>query len=223
MPTSTFSHIPTLVQYLQMVRPRSILDVGLGNGKLGFIARDLLDVMLGERYLKQDWQVKIDGIEVFERYIQAHQRFLYDRIYIGDAFEVIDTLADYDLVMLGDVLEHFEKERAVAFLNKCFRHTREYIILCVPLGEGWLQPVIYGNRHEEHRSWWHVEDFDAMATMKELFHFPRIGDYGCFLLNRSDHIHAPIREACDQLAAKGDLTGAVGVLAEALARGPSNL
>ena len=78
MPTSPFSHIVSMIRFLTRMLPSSILDIGVGNGKLGFIARDLLDVMLGERFRKEDWKVRIDGIEVFPRYIQEHQRAVYD-------------------------------------------------------------------------------------------------------------------------------------------------
>ncbi len=83
MPTSTFSHIPTFCLFLQKTKPESFLDIGLGNGKMGFIARDWLDVMHGRRYRKKDWKVKIDGIEIFPDYIQAHQKAIYDNIYLG--------------------------------------------------------------------------------------------------------------------------------------------
>ena len=102
MPTSPYSHIIQLINYLATTRPSSILDVGLGNGKLGFIARDFLDVMIGERYRKEDWEVKIDGIEVFADYIQGHQREIYDDIYIGNAFDIIDTLGSYDMIIGRD-------------------------------------------------------------------------------------------------------------------------
>ena len=50
MPTSPYSHMETFVAFLMQFRPRSILDIGLGNGKWGFLARDCLDVMLNESY-----------------------------------------------------------------------------------------------------------------------------------------------------------------------------
>ena len=90
----------------------------MGNGKLGFIVRDLLDVMHGERYRREEWQVRIDGIEAFPDYVQAHKRAIYDDIHIGDAFDVIDTLGTYDVILLGDVLEHFERSRARAISRK---------------------------------------------------------------------------------------------------------
>jgi hypothetical protein len=46
MLTSPYSHMTTFVAFLMQSRPASILDVGLGNGKWGFLARDCLDVMM---------------------------------------------------------------------------------------------------------------------------------------------------------------------------------
>ena len=156
MPTSPYAHLYTIVEFLSNVRPASILDVGVGNGKMGFIARDLLDVMLGERYRKENWQVKIDGIEIFADYVQDHQKAIYDDIYIGNAFDVIDTLASYDVIILGDVLEHFEKNQARQFFDKCITHCNRHIILCMPLGEKWTQSSIYGNPYEQHLSFWNI-------------------------------------------------------------------
>jgi 2-polyprenyl-3-methyl-5-hydroxy-6-metoxy-1,4-benzoquinol methylase len=124
MPTSPYAHLYCYVEYLNAIRPTSILDLGLGNGKLGFIARDLLDVMLGQRYQKNCWKLQLDGIEIFPEYIQDHQRAIYNNIYIGDAFEVIDDLGTYDIVVLGDVLEHFPKDKGWRLLDKCFSHLR---------------------------------------------------------------------------------------------------
>ena len=188
MPTSTYAHIPIFVKFLLAVRPSSILDIGVGNGKMGFIARDLLDVMIGERFRREDWKIRIDGIEVFERYIQDHQRSIYDRIYIGDALEVIERLGDYDLIILGDVLEHLEKDRAWTLLDRCAAHCRDSIILHIPLGEGWHQPALHGNPHEEHRSFWKAEELEPFATERHLFDFGGLGHYGAFLIDRERYV-----------------------------------
>jgi tetratricopeptide (TPR) repeat protein len=177
-----------MICFLEMIKPSSILDVGVGNGKIGFIARDLLDVMLGERYRKQDWQTRIDGIELFAPYIQDHQKAIYDTIYIGDAHEIIDTLGNYDLIIAGDVLEHFEKEKAWQFLDKCAVRCNKYIILNLPLGEGWHQPDIYGNPHERHLSVWTYDELVPFVTEKELFFFQGVGEYGCFLIKKEDYL-----------------------------------
>ncbi|MCP4748715.1 MAG: class I SAM-dependent methyltransferase [Desulfobacteraceae bacterium] len=186
MPTSPFSHIPIFINYLAVTRPDSILDIGLGNGKLGFLARDLLDVMMGERYRKEQWQVRIDGIEVFENYIQTFQREIYDHIYIGDAFDIIEQMDSYDMVILGDILEHFEKQKAWEFLDRCMVKAEKYIILNIPLGEAWTQPEIYENPYEKHLSFWSREELNPFIWKFKLFDFPP-GKYGSFLIRKKDY------------------------------------
>ena len=50
MPTSPYAHLYPLIEFLNQTRPSSLLDVGLGNDKIGFIARDFLDVMFVSEY-----------------------------------------------------------------------------------------------------------------------------------------------------------------------------
>ncbi|UCD10557.1 MAG: tetratricopeptide repeat protein [Nitrospinaceae bacterium] len=223
MPTSTYSYLPTVVKFLQAVRPESLLDIGLGNGKIGFIARDLLDVMLGERYRKKDWRVIIDGIEVFGDYIQAHQRAIYDDIHIGDAFEVIDRLGEYDVVFLGDVLEHLEKERAWVFLDKFLAHARACVILAIPLGEKWVQPEIYGNSHEEHLSFWNREELEPLAAEKEYLNFPNLGLYAVFMVPREDGQRVRAQQKADRLIAQGKNAEAIALVEDAFSRLPPRL
>jgi hypothetical protein len=187
MPTSPYGHLYTVVEFLNAIRPSSLLDIGLGNGKIGFIARDLLDVMLGQRYRQEDWQVKIDGIEVFADYIQNHQKTVYDDIYIGDAFDVIDSLGTYDMIVLGDVLEHFEKKKALQFMDKCVAHANQHLIVCIPLGEKWVQPAIYGNPHEKHLSFWQYEEFEPFVCAQKFFEYSP-GLYGAFLVKKDDYL-----------------------------------
>lgn len=188
MPTSPYMHITAYIEFLTDLKPSSILEIGLGNGKLGFIARDLLDVMYGERYKRTDWNLRLDGIEVFGDYIQAHQKAIYDTIYIGDAYQVIDELDTYDVIVMGDVLEHFPKHKGLSMLDKCIAHLSRALILFVPLGDGWAQPAIYGNDYERHRSIWRQEEFESMSRIFRIFEHPAFGYYGAFLISEQDYI-----------------------------------
>lgn len=191
MPTSPYAHLYCLVEYLNKMRPTSILDIGLGNGKLGFIARDLLDVMLGERHKCTERQLKLDGIEVFGEYIQEHQPAIYDTIINGDAFESIDDLGTYDMILLGDVLEHFEKETGWCFLDKCFSHVNQAVALLLPLGNGWTAPAIYNHPHERHRPGWSPDDFSPMCCEQATYHCTA-GPYGAFLIRKDAYIRQRI-------------------------------
>lgn len=187
MPTSPYEHISFYVRFLSEIRPASLLDIGMGNGKLGFVARDLLDVMLGQRYKKSEWQLRLDGIEAFGEYIQDYHRSIYSQIHIGDAFDVIDHLQNYDMVVLGDVLEHFPKEKGWLFLDKCFAHTDKAVALFLPLGKGWVQEAIYDNEYEIHRSCWEAEELIPASSKHALLNYIP-GGYGAFLMPKAAYL-----------------------------------
>jgi hypothetical protein len=196
MPSSTYEHIKTLAGFLYRTRPESILDVGVGYGKIGFVARDVLDVMVGKCYRRRDWRTRIDGIEVFDDYIQEHQQAIYNNLYIGDAFELIDSLGTYDMVILGDVLEHFDKPRSLEFLDKCAAHAQRHIAIFIPLGSRWEQAAVFGNPFEAHRSFWDLGDFEPFAGIHELFDCPA-GPYGAFLVSKENYLAYRMEQLAD--------------------------
>jgi hypothetical protein len=109
-----------------------------------------------------------------------------------DAFEVIDSLGKYDMIVLGDVLEHFEKEKARQLLDKCVAHTNGHIIISIPLGAGWNQPEIYGNPHQIHLSCWQSEEFEPFASNRKFVEFEK-GLYGIFLVGKGEYLDYKIR------------------------------
>ena len=64
MPTSYFEAIPDLIAAVKAESPESVLDVGIGFGKYGLLLREVLDVA-ALRYRREDWHVRIDGVEAF--------------------------------------------------------------------------------------------------------------------------------------------------------------
>jgi len=111
MPSSRPVPIPYVVDILRQIKPTAILDVGVGFGKYGHIFREYTDIVAAEndssRYARENWQCRIDGIEVFEAYLMPMHRYLYDQIHIGEASQVVGSLADesYTFFWLGDVAE----------------------------------------------------------------------------------------------------------------------
>ena len=87
-----------------------------------------------------------------------HHRYIYSNIHIGDAFDVIDGLDDYDYIYIGDCLEHFERDKAEIMLKKLREKTRN-LLLCVPLTDKWPQDEILDNPYEKHLSIWEEDDF----------------------------------------------------------------
>ena len=151
----------TIVEDVDSLSPLSILDVGVGFGKWGFLFREALDVKRG-RLGREDWDVVIDGVEVFEQYIQPHQRFLYDTIHVGDICELVSTLGTYDLVFMSDVLEHIDKLDALCLLDE-LRDKCRWFALVVPMGDNWYtrNKRDHDNEREMHISMWHPADFGS--------------------------------------------------------------
>lgn len=158
MPTAHHGNLVDFIDDLKRVNPKSILDIGIGFGRNGHLCREYLDVMRGNVW-KSDWKVRIDGIEIFEKYIMPHQSFIYDNIFIMNCIDFYYKKWNYDLIIMGDVLEHIEKNRAKLLLDEIIANNK-YFILSVPMGDKWLkQGSMYGNDNEAHISVWDKIDF----------------------------------------------------------------
>lgn len=132
--------------------PMSVLDIGIGFGKFGFLAREYTDVRLG-RYF--NWETRIDGIEIFEKYVTRLQREIYDNIYIGSAIDILPTLGHYDIIICSDMLEHLSERDGVFLLNSIKEKTK-FAMIATPV-RVLLQEALYDNEHEKHISTWPKE------------------------------------------------------------------
>ena len=162
MPTSHAGQINTIIEIITTINPKSILDIGVGHGKYGFLSREYLDIANNtEKY--NDRKVLIHGIEAFPEYITDLQRLIYDDIFVGNALEVSDRLTQkYDLILLMDVFEHFTYDDGLKLLKKLIP-IGKYILISTPklvLEQG----SEYGNEYETHRFEWkrsHFETFNC--------------------------------------------------------------
>ncbi len=161
MPTSVPYCIPIIASVARQLRPASVLDVGVGFGKYGCLFREYLDIWEAKSvddYAKSRWRTRIDGIEATREYITPLHRFIYDEIYIGDVLSIIDTLGRYDVIVMGDVLEHFEKDVGNDLLDKLYEHTEHCLLLTFP-PDCAIEHNVVGNPYEAHRSTWNRADF----------------------------------------------------------------
>ena len=159
MPFSWPFHIGTTANMIHWLRPKSVLDVGPGDGMWGVILRRYLDRWYG-RYDRKDWTARIDCIEIHEAYIGELHRCVYSNIYVGDvADKPPEFFAPYDLVFMGDVLEHFEKDRGRDLLA---RIGAEHIVVSLPHGCRIERRDYNGNEHESHLGSWTASDFYAL-------------------------------------------------------------
>jgi FKBP-type peptidyl-prolyl cis-trans isomerase 2 len=143
--------------------PTSILDIGIGFGKFGFLAREYTDV-LHSRYF--DWETRIDGIEIFEKYITQLQKEIYDHIYIGNAIDILPTLGRYDMIICSDVLEHLSEQNGTTLLDS-IKDRCKFAMIATPVTV-LHQEALYNNEHERHISAWSKE---ILSNWGEVFQF----------------------------------------------------
>ncbi len=167
MPSSRPDTIPTVVALVRQLKPRSILDIGVGFGKWGHLFREYTDILESEndpaRYQKKNWRVRIDGIEGHFSYLTEMHRYIYDEIHLGDAGALIKTLGKYDLIFLGDIIEHFEKEAGITLLRDAIARAEKAVIVSTPKYETGQENVC-GNEFERHRSLWSAQELRSLGN-----------------------------------------------------------
>jgi len=162
MPTSNFQKFALIAGFFQRdvddLKVKSVLDVGVGFGKTGFACREWLDVRRRQNYKKEDWEVKIDGVEIWEKYITPVHDYIYNNVHIGDIYNIADTLDHYDVIFMLDVIEHMEKRRGVEILRKLYDRTNMALMLSFPEGTPPGKAPAWENPYEAHLSTWRCRD-----------------------------------------------------------------
>jgi len=170
MASSTHYLLNWMVHEIIKTKPETVLDVGIGYGKYGFLIRDFIEVHKDRVYPEQ-WQIKIDGIEIWEPFIKRlfWLKIFYDDLYFGDAYDLIDDMENYDLIILGDVIEHMDKKRGQILLEKCIKKAKKCCILSIPIGNWLHNKIVADNPYEEHKSIWYSKELIKLGE-KELGH-----------------------------------------------------
>lgn len=161
MPTSQHMQISKIMDIIIKINPVSLLDVGIGFGKYGFLSREYLDLTDGRN--QYSFKRRIDGVEIYEKYILPHHEEIYSNILVGDFKDLINNIEDnqYDLILLIDVIEHFSKTDAKYILNKILNKGR-FVIISIPKDIG-TQNECFGNIYETHKSQWNESDISSLG------------------------------------------------------------
>ena len=155
MPTSRPYPLTWFCNFVLNYQPKTVLDIGIGSGKYGFLAREYTDNW--NNYLDEN-KVRIDGIEIFPEYVKNIHYKIYDTIYIADALEILPDLKVYDLIIASDILEHFCQKDGIKFLDLIKQHCKKAIVITP--NEKWYtsQGAVYDNTNEIHLWCWKEED-----------------------------------------------------------------
>jgi len=134
MPTSYNFFKQEIKQWFLENIPTSkrILDVGPGEGTYATLLHSI--------------GYRIDAVEVYEPYVQQFGlRRKYDNVYVKDILNF--DIQDYDVIILGDVLEHLDIPSAKELIWKIKKHNKQCVVAVpytMPQGE------VDGNIHEAH-------------------------------------------------------------------------
>ncbi len=133
-----------------------ILDVGFGSGVYG-------------KLLRTFYYQNIDGIDVYGDNIkEMGLDLIYDNIFIEN---ILDFNFDfYDLIIMGDVLEHIELESSKNLLSRFIDENKcDTIIVSIPYE--YEQDEVYGNKYEKH-----LQSNVTYQYMKENFPYLKLID-----------------------------------------------
>ncbi|MGB9168935.1 MAG: methyltransferase domain-containing protein [Nitrososphaeraceae archaeon] len=142
------------------MKPKSILDIGTGFGKYGVLCREYLELWDGRQ--KYEFTRRIDGVEVFGKYITPLHKFVYNNIFSEDIVKLIDRLDfKYELVLLIDVLEHYKDQGK--WLLETILSKSTGILISTPKNPS-PQKDAFDNICETHRSRWTKDELSKIAN-----------------------------------------------------------
>jgi hypothetical protein len=167
MPISGWDPIYPVMAEIQKIDPKNaVLDVGIGTGQWGFLVRNYHDMRYG-RFDKASWKLRLLGIEGCSRYHNPAWQF-YDDVRIGEASLAIEDFVklgygmvgnQFDVSIMIEVLEHFEKEKGKEVLRNLAKISKNLIFSYANMEQG----AAHGNEYEVHRSTW------SDAEIREIF------------------------------------------------------
>jgi 16S rRNA A1518/A1519 N6-dimethyltransferase RsmA/KsgA/DIM1 with predicted DNA glycosylase/AP lyase activity len=109
-----------------------VLDVGCGQGDYHEILKTHFNT--------------IDCVEIWEPYIEKYNlKEKYNNVFCTNMLNF--EFNHYDIIIMGDILEHLERNDAVVLLDKIVHKCNE-IIVVVPYNLP--QETVYGNVYERH-------------------------------------------------------------------------
>lgn len=185
MPNSAYQNTAFVLDYVSGLEPKSILDVGAGFGRWGFLCR--CHIAGGYSLVELPKQeLVIDAVEVFRPNISPVYDAVYNHVYHGDIREVIQDLGQYDVIICGDMIEHLEKCEGLRLVDEMKKHCNMALVLSIPFGFC-PQGVVHGNEYEVHRSSWGSRDFKGANVLIKPFPFSDNVQIGVVIYSISDH------------------------------------
>lgn len=151
MPYSASSLDALSAGLFQILNPRTVLDIGAGAGKYGHMIRNVLP------------HCEMTAVEIDPEYIETFSlRDVYNSVIEDDVLTLLKTpKIRYDMVVIGDCIEHIRKSAALDLLEFLV-YRCQHIMVVYPYK--FLQDDTDGHAQEAHISIWKPQDFDYLGA-----------------------------------------------------------
>jgi hypothetical protein len=169
--TSDYTTKPIIGQWIREVYPETVLDVGPGQGSFFYLMRGIMDS-----------SVHLTAVEIWEPYIYNYTLREKYQVVINDDVRNLNDF-NYDLVILGDVIEHMSEEEAIKLWDKISKQAR-YAVIALPIVH-YPQGAIDGNPYEVHVE----ENWSTEKVLEKFSHIIKHESYditGAFLAKFKD-------------------------------------
>lgn len=155
MPYSSFIFDKSIEEIIRLLKPESFLDLGAGAGKYGELAKRI------------NSSIKLTAVEIEKDYIINFKLpSIYNEVWNISAIDLINPKyydSTFDVIMIGDIIEHLKKSDGIDLLNFLIYRCR-WIILEFPYR--YLQNSVDGYHSEAHISVWAKDDFVSFDRTK---------------------------------------------------------
>lgn len=150
---------------LPMLSGYTVLDVGCGRGKWGYLIRvQWWCTKDGKVENEPDYLVGVDVYLPFLETVKRHQ--VYDDVVLCDASRLPFRDHSFDSVLASDILEHLPKEKGRSLLLNIDRVGRRTMVITTPhfvrKRPGHLCPEGY-NPYEAHLSKWGIKELRSLG------------------------------------------------------------
>lgn len=153
MPYSSETFDQKIEKILKKISPKEFFDIGAGAGKYGVMTKRIYPFINTTAIeIEKDYIAKFDLNKIYSEVWNISALDLMKEKFIDKSF---------DVVMMGDVIEHLKKSEGVDLLNFLVYRTR-WIIIEFPYH--YLQNSVDGYYSEAHMSVWDKSDFSLFES-----------------------------------------------------------
>lgn len=150
---------------LPLIDGYTILDVGCGRGKWGYLLRvEWCDTQKGNYETEPEYLVGVDIFLPSLRWVKRHKT--YDDVVLCDVLKLPFKKDSFDVVLAAEILEHLEKDKGTSFLKDIETISKRTIVVTTPNNpklRGGLETPNGFNYYERHASKWSADELRSLG------------------------------------------------------------